>query len=89
MKPEKYRERYESTVDEISNKAHTDKQKELIALAVEFVVESQRASISSLQRTFGIGYNQAANLMENLEIAKVVSLAACDGKRTVLIKQDA
>ena len=85
MQTEKYRERYESAVDEINNKAHVDKNTELMSLAVEFVVESQRASISSLQRTFSIGYNHAANLMEQLEFKNVVSKPAHNGARTVLI----
>ena len=37
--------------------------------AVEFVIQSRRASISSVQRKLRIGYNRAARLIEAMEEA--------------------
>lgn len=52
--------------------------------AVEFVTESRRASISSVQRKLRIGYNRAARLIEAMEAAGVVSEMASNGNREVL-----
>ncbi len=46
---------------------------ELFDQAVAYVLESKKTSISSLQRQLRIGYNRAANLMEALENAGIVS----------------
>jgi recombination associated protein RdgC len=52
--------------------------------AVEFVVETQRVSISSIQRKFRIGYNRAARIVEQMEGNDVVSEAGYNGSREVL-----
>lgn len=52
--------------------------------AVAFVTETRRASISSVQRKLKIGYNRAANLVEAMEAAGVVSEAGHNGAREVL-----
>ncbi|WP_339805530.1 DNA translocase FtsK 4TM domain-containing protein [uncultured Marinobacter sp.] len=52
--------------------------------AVAFVTEGRRVSISSVQRKFKIGYNRAANLVEAMEAAGVVSSAGHNGSREVL-----
>ena len=52
--------------------------------AVAFVLQSRRASISSVQRKFKIGYNRAARLVEAMEMAGVVSEAGHNGQREVL-----
>jgi S-DNA-T family DNA segregation ATPase FtsK/SpoIIIE len=53
--------------------------------AVEFVIESRKASISSVQRKLRIGYNRAARLIETMEAAGVVSSAGHNGNREVLV----
>ncbi|MGI4983913.1 MAG: DNA translocase FtsK, partial [Janthinobacterium lividum] len=53
--------------------------------AVAFVVRSRRASISSVQRQFRIGYNRAARLVEQMEAAGVVSSMGNNGGRDVLV----
>ena len=53
--------------------------------AVAFVVESRRASISSVQRKLRIGYNRAARLIEAMEEAGVVSAMNSQGNREVLV----
>jgi len=52
--------------------------------AVEFVTESRKASISSVQRRFKVGYNRAARMIEDMEAAGVVSAAESNGSREVL-----
>jgi S-DNA-T family DNA segregation ATPase FtsK/SpoIIIE len=53
--------------------------------AVGFVLESRRASISSVQRKLRIGYNRAARLIETMEAAGVVSEMGTNGSREVLV----
>ena len=52
--------------------------------AVAFVTESRKASISSVQRRFKIGYNRAARIIEEMENAGVVTPAETNGSREVL-----
>ena len=52
--------------------------------AVRFVTESRKASISSVQRRFKVGYNRAATMIEEMENAGVVSSPESNGTRTVL-----
>lgn len=54
--------------------------------AVAFVIKTQKASISSVQRQLRIGYNRAARLIEQMEEAGVVSSPENNGSRTVLVK---
>ncbi|MDP5040332.1 MAG: cell division protein FtsK, partial [Paraglaciecola sp.] len=52
--------------------------------AVAFVTESRRASVSSVQRKFRIGYNRAARLVEQMEQSGVVTPPGHNGSREVL-----
>ena len=52
--------------------------------AVQFVTESRKASISKVQRRFKIGYNRATIMIENMEVAGVVSAPESNGARVVL-----
>ncbi len=53
--------------------------------AVDIVLSERRASISFVQRHLGIGYNRAANILEAMESAGVVSKANSSGKREILV----
>ena len=53
--------------------------------AVQFVLESRRASISSVQRKLRVGYNRAARLIEAMEAAGVVSPMTSNGSREILV----
>ena len=61
---------------------------ELFDQAIAFVLETRKTSISSLQRQLRIGYNRAANLMQALEDAGVVSAADVSGSRKILAQKD-
>lgn len=52
--------------------------------AVQIVLETRRASISSIQRRLKIGYNRAANIVEAMEKAGLVSAMDSNGTREVL-----
>ena len=52
--------------------------------AVEYVTQSRKASISSVQRKLRIGYNRAARLVEAMEAAGVVSPPGHNGAREVI-----
>ena len=52
--------------------------------AVAFVTETRKASISSVQRRFKVGYNRAATMIEDMEVAGIVSAAESNGSRVVL-----
>jgi S-DNA-T family DNA segregation ATPase FtsK/SpoIIIE len=52
--------------------------------AVAFVLDSGKASISSVQRKLRIGYNRAARLIEAMEAAGVVSPMNSNGSREIL-----
>ncbi len=59
-------------------------QDELYDQAVEFVLSSRRASISSVQRRLKVGYNRAARMIEAMEAAGLVSEMGSNGAREVL-----
>jgi S-DNA-T family DNA segregation ATPase FtsK/SpoIIIE len=58
---------------------------ELYDEAVNFVLESRRASISAVQRKLRIGYNRAARLIETMEESGLVSEMSSNGSREVLV----
>ena len=63
----------------------SDDQDELYDEAVAFVVESRRATISSLQRRLRVGYNRAARIVETMEGNGIVSRMDGAGNREVLV----
>jgi len=69
-------------VQELSSDSDNDD--DLYNEAVEFVIETRRASISSIQRKFRIGYNRAARLIETMEENGIVSPMNSNGSREVL-----
>ena len=56
----------------------------LYADAVKHVRESNRASISSVQRKLLIGYNRAARFIEQMEVDGIVTPMRPDGSREVI-----
>jgi len=53
--------------------------------AVDIVLRTRRASISLVQRHLRIGYNRAARLIEQMEVAGLVSAMQSNGNRDVLV----
>lgn len=54
----------------------------------EYVIDSQKASTSLLQRRFGIGYNRAARMIDVLEERGIVGPAQGSKARDVYIKKE-
>ena len=54
--------------------------------AVKIVLEEKKTSISYLQRKMRIGYNKAANLIEQMEGEGILSSPDVQGKRRILVK---
>ena len=52
--------------------------------AVQFVTETRRASISSVQRKLRVGYNRAARMIETMEKSGVVTEMNSNGSREVI-----
>ena len=57
---------------------------ELYVHAVGIVTETQKVSISFLQRRLRIGYNRAARIVEQMEEAGIVSVVQSNGNREVI-----
>lgn len=62
--------------------AHADDP--LYDAAVDVVTKNRRASISLVQRNLRIGYNRAARLIEQMELAGLVGPMASDGSRELI-----
>ena len=73
------------TTNIVNPNANSD---ELFDQAVAFILESRKTSISALQRQLRIGYNRAANLVDALENAGVLSPADINGSRRILAQKD-
>ena len=54
--------------------------------AVDIVLKNQKASISLVQRHLAIGYNKAANLLEAMEKAGLVTAMNGRGQREILVR---
>lgn len=52
---------------------------------VSFVLETRKASTSSLQRKFSLGYNRAARIIDQMEENGIVSSMGANGKRDILV----
>ncbi len=61
------------------------KRDDLFDDCARFVVQNSTASTSSLQRRFGIGYNKAGKIMDQLEAAGIVGPADGQRPRAVLV----
>lgn len=66
-----------------------DSNNEMYDKAVDLVVREQRASTSFVQRHLSIGYNRAANIIDQMESEGIISSANHVGRRNVLMDRSA
>ena len=73
-------------VDETANatSAPVDETDALYNDALDFIYDTDKASISSLQRRFKIGYNRAARMIDQMEEENIVSQPEGNGSRSVI-----
>ena len=67
-----------------SDEGNAEENDPLYDEAIEFVTQSRKASISSVQRRLRVGYNRAARLIEAMEAAGVVTEMQPNGNREVI-----
>ena len=67
--------------------SNDDNDDELYKDAVNIVIESDKASISYLQRRLKIGYNRAARMIEAMEEMGIVTAIQKNGTRNVINKK--
>lgn len=77
------------TLEGFGDSESTSEQDPLYDQAVQIVLETRRASISHIQRRLRIGYNRAANIVEAMQAAGVVSSMDQSGGREVLAPEPA
>ena len=83
----KLEESKEETNSENTSEVKTNGDDELYDQIVDFVVKSQKASASLLQRKFKIGYNKAATMIDTLEENGIIGPATGNSKpREVLVQ---
>ena len=77
-----------SSMDSTGGGADEDADNDLMKKCLKFVIETQIASGSMLQRNFRLGYNRAARIVDQMQ--KLGYVSAPDGakKRQVLITMD-
>ena len=79
----------ESTDDDAEeDNSFNDDKDEMYTKAVNIVRTERKSSISYIQRNLRIGYNRAANLVEEMEKNGILSKATHSGKREILLPED-
>ena len=80
----KFYDEYEQAADELSSKHHVEQSDLKYNFAVQFIHETNMVSISKLQRALRIGYNQAARIVERMELEGLVTKPSATGGREVI-----
>lgn len=83
----KYEEDIIETISTVKSLEHDDED-ELLAEAIEFVVNNGQASSSMLQRKFKIGFNRAARMIDAMEERGIVGQNEGSRPRKVLISKE-
>lgn len=65
-----------------------DEEDELYPDVVHFVLDAGKASISSVQRRFKVGYNRAARMIDQMEEENIISEPEGNGSRRVLNREE-
>ncbi len=81
-------ENIDEEVDSGSNIDNSGEGADLYSQAVNIVRTERKSSISYIQRCLRIGYNKAANLVEEMERNGVLSEPNHSGKREILLPED-
>jgi S-DNA-T family DNA segregation ATPase FtsK/SpoIIIE len=74
-----------NTLQENETLEEVDDLDELFEEAKEIILNEKRTSISYLQRRLNIGYNRAANIIEQMERTGILSEPNAKGQREILI----
>ena len=74
--------------DEAEKAAVEEEQDELFPEAVEWILDTGRASVSMLQRRFRIGYTRAGRLMDTMEEMGIVGPANGAKPREILMNKE-
>jgi len=74
-----------NTINEAEALEEIDDLDELFEEAKEIILKEKRTSISYLQRRLNIGYNRAANIIEQMERMGILSPPNSKGQREILI----
>ena len=74
-----------NTLEEATDLEEIDDLDELFEEAKEIILKEKRTSISYLQRRLNIGYNRAANIIEQMERMGILSAPNGKGQREILI----
>ena len=82
----------EKVIKEIKNKdkdekSAADSEDVLMEDAIRTVIKAKQASVSMLQRRFRIGYNRAARIVDDMEMAGIVGPQDGSRPRTVLVDE--
>ena len=97
LKPQKTGSNYNSNIEEemkasaaggSADSGSVNERDELYVEAGRFIIESDKASIGTLQRRFKIGFNRAARIMDQLADDDVVSKSEGTKARQVLMSPD-
>ena len=81
-----YDETIISTIEDSQNLEEIDDLDELFNEAKEIILTEKRTSISYLQRRLQIGYNRAANIIEQMERMGILSPPNSKGQREILVE---
>ena len=76
-------EEEEPAMDDEPRGTNGGKKDPLFDKAVQIVVESNKCSVTYLQRRLGVGYPRAANIVEDMEAEGIVSPPDSSGRRTI------
>lgn len=82
-----YEDKYMNVKSVGANSSFDDDNDEEYEVCREFVIQSQKASTSLLQRRFKIGYNKAARIIDQLEADGIIGPQNGSKPREVYVKQ--
>lgn len=76
----------QSSVQSLAGLDDDASEADLLAAAIDFVIESKKCSISAIQRKLKVGYNRSAKFVEQMEEMGIVSAPNGNGVRELIRK---